>query len=177
MSISPLAPSSAYGTAQTQIPERTSSQQQKLELNAAIVQSTQASLSVTDQPLSLLFSTAITKLNEFLAPTLGENAIQNAAASGNDFSPEATAQRIVSLSTGFYSAFKAQHANESDAAAQEKFMATISQGIDRGFSEARSILAGLKVLEGNIAGNIDQTYALVQDGLNAFKAQFSSQSA
>lgn len=177
MAISPVTPINAYKTAQTQPPARTSSQQQKLELNASILQTTQASLSVSNQPLSLLFSTAIAKLNEALAPTLGANAIQNAAASGIDFSPEATAQRIVSLSTGFYSAFKAQHPNESDAAVQEKFISTINQGINRGFNEARTILAGLNVLQGNIAGNIDQTYSLVQDGLNAFKAQFANQSA
>lgn len=177
MAIPPVTPSNAYGTAQAQTPARTSSQQQKLELNASILEANRASFNVTNQPLSLLFSTAIAKLNEILAPTLGENAIQNAAASGTDFSPEATAQRIVSLSTGFYSAFKAQHPNESDAAVQEKFMATISEGVDRGFNEAKTILSGLNVLQGSIADNIDKTYSLVQDGLNAFKAQFANQSA
>ena len=177
MTIPPVTPANAYGTAQAQTPARTASQQQKLEFNASLLQANQDSFSATNQPLSLLFSTAIAKLNEMLAPTLGENAIQNAAASGIDFSPEATAQRIVSLSTGFYSAFKAQHPDESDAAVQEKFMATISKGIDRGFSEAKTILSGLNVLQGSIADNIDQTYSLVQDGLSAFKAQFANQSA
>jgi len=45
----------------------------------------------------------------------------------------------------------------------------ISGGIDKGFKDARDILEGLNVLkEGNIAGNIDATYDLVQKGLQAF---------
>ncbi|MBT3719368.1 MAG: DUF5610 domain-containing protein, partial [Gammaproteobacteria bacterium] len=44
----------------------------------------------------------------------------------------------------------------------------IGGGIDQGFAEAREILDGLSVLEGDIATNIDATYDLVQEGLQAF---------
>ena len=49
-----------------------------------------------------------------------------------------------------------------------KFTDIIRGGIDTGFGQARDILSGLKVLEGDIATNIDKTYDLVQQGLASF---------
>ena len=66
MAISPVTPSNVHGSAQTQT-TGTSSQQQKEELNASILQANQGNFNATNQPLSLLFSTAIAKLNEMLA--------------------------------------------------------------------------------------------------------------
>ena len=69
-------------------------------LDAAIV-STNLSLKTGDgdQSLNLVLKTAIEGINAELAPTLGANAIQTAVDNGIDVSPEATAERIVSLST------------------------------------------------------------------------------
>jgi hypothetical protein len=53
------------------------------------------------------------------------------------------------------------------------FIELIGGGIDKGFAEARQILDGLKVLEGDIASNIDKTYELVQVGLKAFMENHS----
>ena len=53
-------------------------------------------------------------------------------------------------------------------------MDTISGGMEKGFKEARDILGGLKVLNGDIAGNIDKTYELVQKGYADFIAAHSS---
>ena len=50
----------------------------------------------------------------------------------------------------------------------------IGGGIDQGFAEARGILDGLGVLEGELKDNIDLTYDLVQQGLQAFREGFSS---
>ncbi|WP_292746763.1 DUF5610 domain-containing protein, partial [Methylophaga sp. UBA3191] len=44
----------------------------------------------------------------------------------------------------------------------------------QGFKEARDILGGLKVLEGDIAGNIDKTYDLVQQGLQSFVENYQA---
>ena len=52
-------------------------------------------------------------------------------------------------------------------------VAVIGGGIEQGFAEAREILDGLGVLQGDIANNIEQTYQRVQEGLQAFRAQFS----
>jgi len=154
-------------------PELTPAQKQKASLNVSILESTQVTISAKDQAQSLLLNTAIDKINELLAPELGENATQEALDSGLDISPEATAERIVSLSTAFFTAFKEQHSKESDSAVLENFMNTIGKGVDRGFEEARDILEGLKVLEGEVASNIDQTYSLVQEKLSAFETMIS----
>lgn len=142
----------------------------------AIMKSSEASIGAKDQPLALLLRTAIDNLNEQLGPELGENAIQNAASSGLDFSPEGTSQRIVNLSTGFYEPFKAQHKNDSEAESLQKFLNTINKGIDRGFNDSRDILASLDVLDGDVAKTIDQTYDLVQLGIKAFETLINQQS-
>lgn len=148
----------------------------RLQLNAAILQaSLNVSLSSQNDPLALVYKSAITGINEALQADFGDNAVQNAAAQDN--SAEATASRIVSLSTGFFEAFKQQNPGMDNDAALEKFMSTISGGMEKGFTEARDILKGLNVLQGDIAGNIDKTYALVQKGYADFVEAHSSKPA
>ena len=141
-----------------------------MESHATASTSTEGSLSVLQQPLKLLYQAAIEKLNEELAPALGPDAIQRAMDEGMDFTPEATAESIVSIATGFYDAFKANHADEDENAVLEKFMATIKGGIDKGFAEARGILDELKVLDGEIKENVDKTHSLVGEGLDRFES-------
>ncbi len=137
----------------------------KQQLNQAILQANvDVSISAGNQPMALLFKSAIEGIND----VLGENTIQNAYDSGLDVSPEATAGRIVSLSTAFYPSYKEQHPELSEEEAATKLTDLISGGIEQGFAEAREILSSLNVLEGDIASNIDKTYDLVQEGLQAF---------
>ena len=158
-------------TAQMSVNDRS-----KLQLNAAILQaSMNVSISSQNDPLALVYKSAITSINEALQADFGDNAVQNAASQDN--SAEATANRIVSLSTGFFEAFKKQNPGMDNDAALEKFMGTISGGMEKGFSEARDILKGLNVLQGDIAGNIDKTYELVQKGYADFVAAHSSKPA
>ena len=141
----------------------------KLQLNASIMQaSLNVSIGSENEPLALLYKTAITNINEALKGQYGEDAIQNAASQDN--SAEATANRIVSLSTGFFDAYKKHNPGLDDDTALSKFMDTISGGMEKGFKEARDILGGLKVLNGGIASNIDKTYELVQKGYADFVA-------
>ena len=145
----------------------------KLQLNASIMQaSLNVSIGSENEPLALLYKTAITNINEALQGQYGDDAIQNAASQDN--SAEATASRIVSLSTGFFDAYKKQNPGLDDDTALSKFMDTISGGMEKGFKEARDILGGLKVLNGGIASNIDKTYELVQKGYADFIAAHSS---
>jgi hypothetical protein len=120
-------------------------------------------LNSSNEPLSVVLKTALTGINEALKDDFGDNAIQNAMSQDN--TPEGTASRIVSLSTAFYDAFKQQHPGEDNDAVLDKFMATLKRGVDQGFKEARGVLEGLKVLNGDIASNIDKTYALVQQAM------------
>lgn len=140
------------------------------QINATILQSDlNVSINSGDQSLSLLYKTAIEGINDLL----GENAIQDASESGLDVSPEATAERIVSMSTAFFPSYLDQHPEMTEQEAAEEFTQLIGQGIDNGFSEAREILAGLKVLEGDVADNIDATYTLTQDGLQTFLERYT----
>lgn len=145
--------------------------ERRIEQNAEILQAhQQASLSSRNEPLSLLYKTALEALRQELEPILGGQTIEEAHENGLNTSPEATAERIVSLSTGFFAQFKEQNPEMTASEQTEHFSDIISKGIDKGFSEAREILDGLQVLtEGNIAENIDKTYELVQQGLQAFR--------
>lgn len=124
-----------------------------------------------DGALALLYKTVLEGINEQLKDEFGSNAIQGASLQGLDFSPEATAERIVQGSTGFFDAYYANHQDLSLEEARSAFAEIIKSGIDRGFEEARLILGQLQVLEGNIAANINQTYDLVQQSLKAFVEQ------
>ncbi|MBG6220358.1 MULTISPECIES: DUF5610 domain-containing protein [unclassified Janthinobacterium] len=153
--------------------EMSVNERSKLQLNASIMQaSMNVSIASENAPLALLYKTAITNINEALKGQYGEDAIGNAASQDN--SAEATASRIVSLSTGFFDAYKKQNPGLDDATALSKFMDTISGGMEKGFKEARDILSGLNVLNGDLASNIDKTYELVQKGYADFIAARSS---
>jgi hypothetical protein len=141
----------------------------KNQLNASIVQaSLEVSINTKNEPLALLYKTAITNLNEALKPQFGENAIQN--ATGQDNTPQGTAGRIVALSTGFFEAYKRRNPDQAPDIALKNFMDTIRGGMEKGFGEARDILKGLNVLGGDIASNIDKTYELVSQGYADFEA-------
>ena len=148
-------------------------QQQKASLNVSILETAAVIIGVKDDPLALVLSSAVERINEFLAPTLGDNAIQKGADSELDVSPEATAERIASLSTSFFNAFKEQHPGESESVVLTNFIETISSGIETGFDEARDILEGLDVLAGDTASNIDQTFDLVNEKLAAFESMIN----
>lgn len=148
-----------------------SSVQAKIERNATIIQfSLDVSISTRNQPLALLLKTAIAGINEQLKPEFGDNAIEAASASVQDNSAAGTAARIVSLSTGFFEAYKAQHPDESPDEALTNFMATIRKGFETGYGEAQKILQGLGVLQGDLASDIEKTYSLVTAGYADFEA-------
>jgi hypothetical protein len=148
-------------------------EQAKKQYNQSILESNlTVSLSMGNESMALLYKTAIDEVNIALEGELGENAIQEAYDSGLDITPEATAERIISMSTAFFSGYRDQNPEMSESEAVNKFSEIIAGGIETGFSQARGVLDGLKVLEGEIADNIDVTYGLVQQGLQAFVESF-----
>lgn len=136
-----------------------------------VKQTTEVNISAANKPLELLYRSAIEKLNEYLAPELGENAIGQAAESGMDFSPEAVAERIVSFATAGYAAYAERHADQSQQDQLNGFMDLIGGAIEQGFKEAKEILEGLGVFQGSIADNANHTYELIQEKLAAFSEQ------
>lgn len=152
--------------------ELTLEQSNKMEFQRTILQaSMNTTISAGDNSMALLLKSAIENINEALEPYMGENAIEKGVESGIDVSPEATADRIVSLTTAFFPAYQEQHPEMSQEDALNSFIDIIGGGIEQGFNEARDILGSLNVLEGSIAENIDKTFELVQQGLQKFIEQ------
>jgi hypothetical protein len=148
----------------------------RAELNVSIVEaSLSVSLATGNDPLALIYKTAITSINEELKSQFGDDAIQNAVSQDN--TPQGTASRIVALSTAFYDTFRKQSVGKDEAQVLKTFLDTLRGGVDRGFKEARSILEALKVLDGDIGTNIDKTYDLVLKGFADFEAAHTASAA
>lgn len=145
-------------------------------LNAAILESSlKYENTIANQPQTLLLKTALEGINEALKALGVEKTVEQSVDEGIDVSPEATADRIVAFSTNFFPLYLEQHPEMDEQQAVTKFTEIISGGIDQGFGEAKEILTGLKVLEGDIATNIDKTYALVQQGLADFIEKYNKE--
>ncbi|AZG74546.1 DUF5610 domain-containing protein [Shewanella livingstonensis] len=137
--------------------------------NTILAAQEEVSIAAGDKSMALLYRAAIEAINEELAPTLGENSVQKSVDSGVDYSPEATADRIVSFATKFFSTHQQQNKSMGLDEQVDSFMLKIGGAIDQGFKEASDILSGLKVLEGDIAAGVDKTYELIQQGLAQFR--------
>ena len=137
------------------------------DLNVGILQASMAvSIRAGDQSQALLFRSAIEGINEALAPTLGADAIQNAM--GQDNSAEATAGRIVSMSTAFFDAYAARRPEDDPETVLRDFMDVIRGGFEKGFGEARDILSGLGVFNGAVEADVTKTRELVLQGYDRF---------
>ncbi|MFC6672353.1 DUF5610 domain-containing protein [Marinobacterium aestuariivivens] len=139
-------------------------QQNRAILDASL----QVSISSGNRSMELLYRAAIDRINEVLTGKLGGEALQTSLDQGLDVSPEATAGRIVSLTTAFLPQYLEQHPELAEDEGRARFTELIRGGIQQGFDEARELLDGLGVLQGDIADNIDRTWELVQQGLDAF---------
>lgn len=168
MAITPLSTTSLYRNVE-QTNTSVSKEQLKSDQNTAILEAQlEVSMQAGNQPMALLYRSALDAINEELAPVFGENAAQQAVDEGIDVSPEATADRIVAGSTKYFEAFLEVNTDLQGEEAVNEYMSIISGAVDKGFEEARDILDSLAVLEGDIANNIDATYTLVQEGLQQF---------
>ncbi|MCL2345420.1 MAG: DUF5610 domain-containing protein [Desulfobulbus sp.] len=141
-------------------------------VNRQILQEISARVTLTagQQSQTLLYRSAIDRINDELAPQMGPNAIQNTISAGVDTSPEATANRILSFSTAFFERYAAQNPGKDRNQLATDFVALIRGGFEKGFNEAKNILKGLGVLQGSIAEGIQKTWDLVQKGYDDFLA-------
>lgn len=156
------------------------SAENRRQLNQTILDN-QLSLSLQsdNKAMNLLYraiSDAVEKRMAAQAPQNANDSTEATAETGlnktysnEDTSPQATADRIVSFATNFYQAFREQNPELNDEDGLEQFMQEIGKGIDQGFADARDILSGLKKLEGKVADDIDETYSLIQKGLQDFR--------
>ena len=139
--------------------------------NAQILESSlQVSLQSGNDGLALLYRTAIEGINTVLEPELGPDAVGQALQL--DTSPEATATRILSLSTAMYARYAAQHRHQSPEEVARDFVALIRGGFEVGYAEAQEILQSLGVWGAespttqSVTQSVERTQALVQQGLS-----------
>ena len=157
----------AAAASRVQRQEQVSEAALRKDLNVGILQASMAvSIRAGDESQALLFRTAIEGINEALAPTLGADAIQNAM--GQDNSAEATAGRIVSMSTAFFDAYAARRPEDDPETVLRDFMDVIRGGFEKGFGEARDILSGLGVFNGAVEADVTKTRELVLQGYDRF---------
>ncbi|MDP3856138.1 MAG: DUF5610 domain-containing protein [Stagnimonas sp.] len=141
----------------------------KRQFNLNIVQTQMSvSFSAGNEPLALLLRSAVDALNDYLRPEFGDQAIENASL--QDQTPEATAARIVSLSTGFFDSYRKRHPELSEEQARSDFVQLIGGGFEQGFRDAQGILKGLGVLGGEVASGIERTGELVRKAYAEFAA-------
>ena len=158
---------SSAAASRVQRQEQPSEAALRKDLNVGILQASMAvSIRAGDESQALLFRTAIEGINEALAPTLGADAIQNAM--GQDNSAEATAGRIVSMSTAFFDAYAARRPEDDPETVLRDFMDVIRGGFEKGFGEARDILSGLGVFNGAVEADVTKTRELVLQGYDRF---------
>ncbi|MBT3344633.1 MAG: DUF5610 domain-containing protein [Gemmatimonadetes bacterium] len=90
-------------------------------------------------------------------------------SSGLDFSPQATANRILEFSTSFFGGFTANHAADEDGGpGLGGFKGLIRGAVEEGFSQAKGILSGIGDISGDVSDDIDTTFGLVMEGIDAF---------
>lgn len=140
-------------------------QQQNVRILEA---SAKVAVKAGDDSQALLLRTAIDRINELLAPEFGEDAIQ--ARMGDDNSPEAVAERILGLSTGFFDAYAKQREGDDPDQVARDFVDLIRGGFEKGFNEAKEILQGLNVFGGEVESGIMKTFDLVMKGYDDFLA-------
>ena len=157
--------SAAASRLQRQAP--TTESELRKDLHIGILQaSIQVSIRSGDQSQALLLRSAIEGINEALAPTLGPQAILNSM--DQDRSAEATAGRIVSMSTAFFEAYAARRQDDAPETVLRDFIDVIRGGFESGFGEAREILEGLGVFKGAVEADVMKTRELVLEGYDRF---------
>ncbi len=97
-----------------------------------------------------------------------DSTVESLLGRGLDFSPEATANRIVSFAVGFFGSFKANHQEDGPADQIDGFTEMIKGAVEQGFAEARDILEGIGDISPDTASNIDATFNLVMSGIDEF---------
>ena len=118
---------------------------------------------------------------QVLATELGQsfaNAMRDAGIEGQalddvlsgviDFSPEATAKRIVDFASSFFGSFQANNADQDGNSQIDGFSELIRGAIEKGFAQAKDILEGIAKISAGVAADMDETFVLVMKGIDDF---------
>ena len=154
-------------------------QEARLQMNKGLLQAMFGKPETRDSnAMRIFYQEVVTQLEDVLRQELGDEnfslqklADKTSGVEGQEdyWSPENTADRIVTGATGYFETFKKQHPNLSHEEQVEKFMSIIAPAIDKGIGEAIDVLEGFDVFDGDIKDNALKTQELVHDKLDAFR--------
>ena len=108
------------------------------------------------------------KLDAAFATAGMDTTVDSLLQSGMDFSPGATAKRIVDVSLSFFGSFQQNHADWDGAAQISGFAELITGAIEEGFASAKDLLAGLGDIAPMVQTGIDETFDLTIQGIDSF---------
>ena len=119
-------------------------------------------------PSELILKSAMDKIIEVFKPYLGDGAIQRAAASGQDMSPQGVADSILSFATQLIGRAESSQLDlpKAEQSSREQLFSNVKTGVEQGFVQARDILESMQALKGDTKETVDTTHTLVQDGLS-----------
>ncbi|WP_026340653.1 DUF5610 domain-containing protein [Thioalkalivibrio sp. ALJT] len=100
--------------------------------------------------------------NQLLQHLPGQSPGSLKRLDANDFSPEKVAERVVGFVELGLANARARGASEAELANLKEQAAA---GVEQGLREAREILSGLNVLNGQVAADVDKTERLIFAGL------------
>lgn len=113
------------------------------------------------------------KLNSMFEEAGMDTSVGSLLEAGADFSPAATAQRIVDFATGFFGQFQNNNAETGGSEQLDGFATLIKGAIEEGFASAQDILQGLGEIASGIQSDIDETFELTMKGIDDFVAEKS----
>jgi len=132
---------------------------------------------VATDPTELILKSAMDKINEVFKPYLGDGAIQRAAASGQDMSPQGVADSILSFATQLIGRAEAAQGDrpKAEQSSREQMFSSVKTGVEQGFMQARDILESMQALKGDTKETVNNTHTLLQDGLSKLALQLGVQ--
>ncbi len=97
-----------------------------------------------------------------LEKNVNTGGLRSQKVNTDEFSPTAIADRII----GFVAQGLGNYRNARPEADDSGYFSQVRQGIEQGFSDARDILRSLGLFQKQVVDEIDETYSLINEGLD-----------
>lgn len=108
------------------------------------------------------------RLNSALESAGVDSTVAELLSGGMDFSPQATAGRIVNFAVSFYGAYQLNNQGEEGATQLAGFVDLIKGAVKEGFAGAQELLNGFGEMSEEAQGDIDETFELTIKGIDEF---------
>ena len=151
---------------------------QKQAINAEIIKSIELKSDKKEKSEELvesLYFTAqevIGKLNDILKIEL-PNGVES--LNPDDYTPEKTAENIVSQLSALFEVYSKQNKDKSSEELVDSFMKAARKGVEQGYGEAFDILEGIGAFDINgVKDGVEKTYTLINEKLNKLEESLMS---